>query len=238
MRIRFVGMARKPLAGFGEHRHENWEAVIALEGEGRVHSSLGALDFKPGDLYFVPPGTPHRVTSASGFRDAYFQADSLPFSREAITAVPGADHCRELVLIAEDLFKKSGACPAAESVCEAIVGIAAERLSEKKSRPLSSALRDALSREFSDPGLDMGVLSERFGYTDDHLRRRFREDFGQTPMEYLRRIRLRRAADLLRLMPAWPVEEIARRCGFDDPFYFSRSFKKYAGVSPSAYRKR
>ena len=57
---------------------------------------------------------------------------------------------------------------------------------------------------------------------------------GKSPQDFIRVIRLERAAALLR--SGTPVAEAAAMTGFDNPKYFSTVFKKYFGVSPSKCR--
>lgn len=77
----------------------------------------------------------------------------------------------------------------------------------------------------------------RFGYTRQYLIRVFRRQFGTTPMAFLSGIRLSQSIPLL-LDSSLSIDEIARRCGFEDSNYFSRQFKKKYQLSPSLYRRR
>ena len=65
----------------------------------------------------------------------------------------------------------------------------------------------------------------------------FREVTGMSLMDYLNRIRIERAQQLLRETSA-TVAEIAYESGVDDPSYFSRLFRKVTGVTPGGYRGR
>jgi AraC family transcriptional regulator, arabinose operon regulatory protein len=56
-------------------------------------------------------------------------------------------------------------------------------------------------------------------------------------MRFLEHQRLQRAMQMLR-MSNEPIKAIARGVGYDEPKYFSKRFKRYAGVMPSAYRSR
>ncbi len=62
--------------------------------------------------------------------------------------------------------------------------------------------------------------------------RRFREVAGRSPTVYVLERRLQRAADLLRHEPELGVAEVAARCGFADPNYFSRQFRARMGCAP------
>ncbi len=66
--------------------------------------------------------------------------------------------------------------------------------------------------------------------------RKFKQDTGYAPIEYFNHLRIQRACQLLHFSDL-RVNEVASRLGIDDPFYFSRLFKKQMGVSPAEYRK-
>ena len=74
------------------------------------------------------------------------------------------------------------------------------------------------------------------GVSRSQLYRGFLSRFGCSPKEYLGQIRLAAAARLLRRGDL-PVGAVARSCGFDDPLYFSRFFRREMGLSPGTYRK-
>ena len=63
----------------------------------------------------------------------------------------------------------------------------------------------------------------------------FKLTTGATPIDYLRSIRIRHAQQLL-ITTADSVYEIARRCGYEDPFVFSKAFKRVCNASPRDYR--
>jgi YesN/AraC family two-component response regulator len=64
--------------------------------------------------------------------------------------------------------------------------------------------------------------------------RAFKSAFGITFKEYLLRVRIKEACRLME-KPDISVTEVAYLSGFNDPSYFSKVFKRYAGVSPSVY---
>lgn len=66
--------------------------------------------------------------------------------------------------------------------------------------------------------------------------RHFRQCFGRTPKDYVRDVRLRRAAQLLRV-GAISVDRIASQVGFASRSHFSRAFKQYTGMSPQLFMR-
>ena len=65
----------------------------------------------------------------------------------------------------------------------------------------------------------------------------FKQAVGLTPQEYIKRLRVRRAQELL-IHSTLPVKRIAGAVGYGDAFHFSRQFRAACGMSPLAYRRR
>ena len=64
----------------------------------------------------------------------------------------------------------------------------------------------------------------------------FKEVTGFTPLKYCTKLKLDYAKDLILNQKELPVSFVAKSCGFEDPLYFSKSFKKYVGVSPTKFK--
>lgn len=87
------------------------------------------------------------------------------------------------------------------------------------------------------PDLSVEELSAELGMSRVHLYKRLKQITGKTPIEFIRVLRLKRAAQLLRESQL-NISEIAYRCGFNNPKYFSRYFKEEFGVLPSVYQEK
>jgi AraC-like DNA-binding protein/signal transduction histidine kinase len=85
--------------------------------------------------------------------------------------------------------------------------------------------------------LTRGQIAKAVNASDDYFTRVFRREIGLSPWEYLTRLRMIRARSLLR-STGQPIQEVARRIGYDDQAYFCRVFRKTTGTSPSAYRRQ
>lgn len=85
--------------------------------------------------------------------------------------------------------------------------------------------------------LSVEELAAELGMSRVHLYKRLKQITGKTPIEFIRLLRLKRAAQLLRESQL-NISEIAYNCGFNNPKYFSRYFKDEFGVLPSVYQNR
>ena len=83
----------------------------------------------------------------------------------------------------------------------------------------------------------IGEAAELCNVSQAHLTRIFHEETGQTPLQYLTRIRVEYALFLL-LNTQDSVESIAVACGFLNRNYFAKVFRRYLGCSPTEYRNR
>jgi AraC family transcriptional regulator len=86
---------------------------------------------------------------------------------------------------------------------------------------------------------DIGAaeLVTLIGLSRAHFFRAFRQSTGQTPGAYLLALRMERARRLL-TTPSVTVKDVARAVGFGDVDAFARAFKRFAGLSPAAWRRR
>ena len=78
-------------------------------------------------------------------------------------------------------------------------------------------------------------MSAKVFVSKGYLRRLFKEKYGESPLTYLLRKKLDVAEELLKITDL-PVQDIARKIGIDNPFYFSTLFARKKGISPANFR--
>lgn len=83
----------------------------------------------------------------------------------------------------------------------------------------------------------IGEAARACHVSQSHLTRVFHEETGQTPLQYLTRLRIEQGLFLL-LNTGDSIESIAVTCGFLNGNYFAKVFRRYLGCSPEEYRKR
>ena len=81
-----------------------------------------------------------------------------------------------------------------------------------------------------------GELAKLCGHSERHFFRQFKRETGLSPIDWLRRERIRVAQRKL-LDGAKRVKEVCDEVGYHDVFFFSRDFKRHTGFSPSDYRR-
>ena len=102
-------------------------------------------------------------------------------------------------------------------------------------KQLESAI-EMFHRDFSSE-INIKEYANGLGMSLCWFSRCFKERFDMSPQAYLTNIRLNKAKELL-LSSDYNINEISSFSGFNNPFYFSRIFKKHTDYSPTEYRKK
>jgi transcriptional regulator GlxA family with amidase domain len=105
-------------------------------------------------------------------------------------------------------------------------------------RPLDqiSKLLGHLEQHYAEP-LTIDDLAKVARMSQSSLFRLFRHLMGRSPVDYLIRLRISKAAQILRREPL-RISEVSEAVGFGDSNYFSRQFHQVMGTSPRDYRRR
>jgi len=200
----------------------------------------------PGDVLWVPPGTPFNFTLVDPNQPITLYrlrlwCDGSPIRR----AVHRPDAWGQAGLFAAAIAEAERGDAWSAARRRALVGalMAAclrPRPRRADTRALSGSQRAAIHAAVDgDPAhrWTAGELAEVVGLTPDYFTRLFRASFGMPPRAWVVDQRMRYAAVWLRETDE-PVGEVALAMGYDDLFLFSRQFKRVMGVSPTAHRRQ
>ncbi len=118
-------------------------------------------------------------------------------------------------------------------------------IGKEKSAPVLSVnrgkilkLKNVLSyiKDHYENPITLAELADLAGMSPKYFCRAFSHMTGKTPIEYLNYYRIEQAGEQI-LLTDRSITDIALGCGFNDMSYFSRTFSRYKGVSPTGYRK-
>ena len=165
---------------------------------------------------------------------------SEPFSE--LTAKPGLARSPRLAALGQRLYDELAECDAASPL--ALEGLILEVLADasRAVRDETGALeprwlrqaRELIHDRVHEP-LTLSSVARAAAIHPSHLARTFRKRYGRPMGEYVRALRIERAARELAETNA-PLSEISLRFGFFDQSHFSRVFKRHVGMTPAQFR--
>lgn len=94
---------------------------------------------------------------------------------------------------------------------------------------------DYISKHYNDPDISVGSVAESLNISEGYLSHTFKKETDYTLLNYITRYRIHKAMELLKDCRV-KVYEVAEQVGYRDIAYFSATFKKYTGISPSEYQ--
>lgn len=111
-----------------------------------------------------------------------------------------------------------------------------ETLSAKRSEVAVHIVRSYIEEHLKDEGLSVEIAAKLVHFSVSYLREIFKDVTGESFNEYLIRKRMEKAGELLR-KTSMKVADIAEGCGYDNQRYFSSSFKKFYGCTPTEFKE-
>lgn len=232
---------------------ETFAGVLISRGQGYFESpQTGRRPVRAGCLIWVVPGVPHSYSAEGGtwdehwvvfggrVADAFLREGLIQAERPLVEVGPSA----EIAALYErmlQVFLAGGplAVPMAAGLAYQLViqvhGHATGFLQRGPSADPAIGEAVRLIERDATRGVSPETLARSVHVAYSTLRRRFRDQTGFSVKEYIQRVQLRRAKELL-ATTRQSVNEVARACGFEDALYFSRLFQQKVGMPPTQFR--
>jgi len=222
--------------------------LITVDGQARVHHGDESVEVKAGDVTFYNVNENHHYTtegwevfffhwypsehlkksfqhsniSSQTWHEVLDHSYLLSLDELRSYAQPAQlEHFRRCAVLVEDVMYR----------CVAPRSGTANYMQRFRTYGVLNYMRNHLSEPVKIDQLAamMHLSTSRF----NHL---FREEVGQSPMQYMKMLRLNKARHLMRVTDL-PVNQIAQEVGYEDPLYFRRAFKQHFQVTPSQARE-
>ncbi|MBQ6175410.1 MAG: helix-turn-helix domain-containing protein [Clostridia bacterium] len=250
MKLCALGYCRQTMTECVPHSHELWEFCVNTEGSGTLTMGGREVPFTVGTVTCIPPHVTHFKTSAEGFRDYFFytdeflSAEGLRFdeSRPLLLQDDSAGTLTGLIKAVFNLYyrKKPEEKGIVLALFRDLMQLLAVRAAVRTPQPLVEQIKERITENFADPNLDLPQILRSTPYTENYIRKLFKDETGLTPTEFLTHLRMDYARHLLEQKQAMnlSVARVAELCGYVDERYFSRVFRAQEGVSPREYALR
>ena len=234
---KFLSIGRAAISSNIFHNHSTWEISVYTAGTGIATVGAQEIPFKPGTIICYPPVIPHKEDSQRGYTEFYIHTNDLSLGNETVPVFTDTPHQTfaqiAAVLHNEYHLKEPGWEAASQDLFALLVFYLNRWRKSPAPHPLVEQLKRTLVEHFHDPEFHVGPALDALPMSRDHLRERFEQSTGKTPLQFLTDLRINEAKHLLRR--GFSIKEAGARVGYPDPYYFSRIFLKTAGVRPSAY---
>ncbi len=250
------------------HEHDFPELAFILSGKGRYIVDDKEYDVEAGDLVICNPGVKHThivtnpkeptIEFIAGFNDFHFRsmaANSIELKDGSCIIHTTTELKQELSMhcysmIAERESKHAGRYFMFKThlmqmlllVMREIVDV--EKNTQKgynfESYNKSYAVNRIISylSENYDQKISLEQIAHNMYLSPVYISKIFKEETGESPINYLIKIRLEKAKNILLNGSNGSIKSIANQVGYEDVYHFSKLFKKYYGISPLYYKKQ
>ena len=246
--------------GVRRHTHDFYQMYYCLSGSGTMFVNGSDIRIDEGDCLIIKPGEEHELYALEGGQlrilDTKFHildqelvsfVDALP----SVTNMPEAEY-KQLQLSIRDWWV--GGKEHQQDIANLLLEQALlTRVPSTYTRHSPKFYLDFKETEESTSGIakeiadylhahsigkiSLDEISEHIGYSKNYLCKAFKNATGYTINQYQTLIRMTVAWDLV-CYTNNSFETIALQCGYEDVHYFSRSFKKVTGMTPSQARNQ
>lgn len=110
-----------------------------------------------------------------------------------------------------------------------------DKVSNDRYGSLIAEAKDYIAGNFGRSDFSLNMISTHIGVSPSYFSSIFKQETGQSFVEYLTKVRIDKACELLKCTTL-RTAEIGERVGYNDPHYFSATFKKTTGQSPKEFK--
>lgn len=225
------------------HAHNSWEFIYCTVGSGRIIFDDSNIVYKAGDVVLIPPLVYHQNESETGFTNIHLNVRDPALNLRHPTVIH--DDGNHFILDAfTAAFYYFGSNPGKQTLllsayANLIVSLISNCLSMPVRNPIVEEIAKNIILNYPDENFELDQYLRTLPFNYDYLRKLFKSEAGVTPHQFLSDTRLQAAAERLSFTEGRQVNisEIAHLCGFREPLYFSKIFRKKYGMSPSQYQR-
>lgn len=221
---------------------------LVTDGEGIIHTPAESFALRRGNMFMTFSAKPYYIENTSTLKYIYISFTGL----RALSLIKrlGVSHSSPVFGGFEfliDMWKntvESSNDKNVDLLCEGLLlyslGFICNEQNENDFSENKNGIllaKQYVDLNYTDSSLNLKSVSEKFSYNPKYFSAAFKNMVRITFSEYLQNRRLSLAASLTE-SGITNIKELCELCGYNDPLYFSKSFKKKYGVSPKSYSKK
>jgi hypothetical protein len=225
-----------------------YKVHVIISGKCELRLAGKQYHLKAGDIFFTFPSTPYTLISDKNLKYVYIGYIGLRANRimEALKidryncVVYDFEELTDFLLRYIQKIRNNNAKMLSESALLYIFSIISEREETEEEKDvgmgIAAQIKKYINLNYQDCELSLEKISAHFGYNKNYVAGVFKKAANISIGKYIMSIRIQNACTLADNNIS-SVKDIAYLCGFSDPLYFSKSFKKYIGQSPKDFIK-
>lgn len=248
------------------HSHDYTELTVILSGKGKYYVEGKWYNIQAGDLIMCNPGVMHQSLEANekepivefvtGFTDFHFRGmpeNSILLKDGSYVLRMSSENRQEVMKHCYDMVAEyKGASLGKYFMLKAqlmqimlIILRDMQPVPEKqKSMRFESYNRNYVVKKIIQYlnenyacKISLDQIAQNLYLSPVYISKLFKEETGESPINYLIKIRLDKAKELLEQEEHGSIKSVATLVGYEDVYHFSKLFKKYYGISPLNYSK-
>lgn len=226
--------------------HRYYHLVLVAKGKGIYKRRSREIPIEAGTLFVVFPNQPYEIIAEDGFTYLYIDFDGSRVEKlfeqigitESKCVFQNFGNVYDFWFSAVKRVNSENATTLTESVLLyslSFIGKNRQSTDLKETERFETAL-EYLEGNYTDPSLSIKKIAGLFFYNEKYFSALFRKRTGKKFTDYLNRLRVDHSLRLLRAGEG-NIAVLAESSGFNDPFYFSKVFKRFIGQTPTEYKK-
>ncbi len=249
------------------HDHDFTELAYILSGKGKYLVEGTEYEVEAGDLLICNPGTYHAnlfcdpkepyikfVTGFTGFHFKNMAPNSIELPDGGCILHTSAALKHELskhcyAMIAEKESNRTGKYIMFKTHLMQMLLLIMREIADAERPEQKGCNIESYNKSYSvnqiihylnenyEQKISLEQIAHNMYLSPVYISKIFKEETGESPINYLIKIRLEKARDILLNDDGGSIKNIANRVGYEDVYHFSKLFKKYYGISPLYYKK-
>lgn len=247
------------------HNHDFMELSIILKGEGTYYIDGENYPVTEGDLILLNPGTYHKslVTSpANPAMECYIAFSNFQFLDSPRDYMPLPHNQKILHMNASLKQEITKICSAMQKeyityrpgqyfmlksyVMQLLLKLLREEKDSKER--INGCIFESTNKKYVvkriiqylnlhyREKISLDQIAQNMYLSTFYISKIFKSETGDTPINYLIRLRMEKARELLEEAEPLSIQDIAGSVGYEDAYHFSKLFKKHFGIAPSKWR--
>lgn len=248
------------------HCHDFAELTYILSGKGKYMVDGMVYNVKAGDIIMCNPGVKHQnievnpkeptIEFFTGFTDFEFRGmepNSIQFQNGTCLLQTSLETRQEISKYCYDMLAEQETCKLGKyfmlkaKLMQILLLILREmepaqnqqigcRFESYNKNYVVKKIISYLNENYNKK-ISLDQIARNMYLSPVYISKIFKEETGESPINYLIQIRLEKAKDMLEQGKEKSIKNVATIVGYDDVYHFSKLFKKHYGISPLYYKK-